>query len=366
MIICSNCGATNNENSGRICRKCGALLPVSSRPPRIRMSSNKSKKEKKKTIDPSKKNIQEIPKKSGKNQSINGVPREAQFFSPKKKQKLDLQEIPKEEIILDEPKIEITDTLNETNVTLEKIDLNNKPSKNSAQIVQSKSKRLQEIPPEPFKGSLISSKEAYGSKKKSKNLPKVKSLTSISNTNISSKADSSNNHFDIKRKKFEDDMYEVLTVLSKKLKVPEREKSKSVKDKEPKPKIHPANMNEILIQLLSVDLHIEASAILKGDKIIASAISSRISETLFATIGQNLAMIGGDIIEGLNAGSLSSISVRGTQGVLDLAPIDITSPSMENMILIIFSHPKIKSGIISFATNIVKKQIKEYLENEKK
>jgi len=31
------------------------------------------------------------------------------------------------------------------------------------------------------------------------------------------------------------------------------------------------------------------------------------------------------------------------------------------MILIIFSHPKIKSGIINFAVNIIKKQIKEYL-----
>ena len=29
MIICSNCGTTNNESAGNVCRKCGALLPRS-------------------------------------------------------------------------------------------------------------------------------------------------------------------------------------------------------------------------------------------------------------------------------------------------------------------------------------------------
>ncbi len=44
MIICSNCGATNNEENGRICRKCGALLPTSRRTPRLKMAPSKKEK----------------------------------------------------------------------------------------------------------------------------------------------------------------------------------------------------------------------------------------------------------------------------------------------------------------------------------
>ena len=78
-------------------------------------------------------------------------------------------------------------------------------------------------------------------------------------------------------------------------------------------------------------------------------------------IGQNLSMIGEDIIEGLSAGKLLNISVRGSKGVVDLAPIDTKTTLGNDMILVIFSSPRIKSGIISFAANIVKKQVKEYL-----
>ncbi len=121
-------------------------------------------------------------------------------------------------------------------------------------------------------------------------------------------------------------------------------------------------MNDILKRLIMLDLNIEASAIIKTDgTILASAISSRISDSLFATIGMNLSMMGSDIIEGLDAGKLRSISVRGTNGILDLAPIDKENPSVKDMILVILSNPKTKSGIISFAVNIVKKQLKEYL-----
>ncbi|MFX1589440.1 MAG: zinc ribbon domain-containing protein, partial [Promethearchaeota archaeon] len=35
MIICSNCGTTNSSEE-RICRTCGALLPVSNKSPRIK------------------------------------------------------------------------------------------------------------------------------------------------------------------------------------------------------------------------------------------------------------------------------------------------------------------------------------------
>ena len=72
-------------------------------------------------------------------------------------------------------------------------------------------------------------------------------------------------------------------------------------------------------------------------------------------------MISQDIIEWLNAGVLKSISLKGTEGILDLAPIDKKSPNVKDMILIIFSTPKVKSGIINIASNLVKKQIKDYL-----
>ena len=126
--------------------------------------------------------------------------------------------------------------------------------------------------------------------------------------------------------------------------------------------IPPSSMSEILKELLKLDLHIEASAIIKKDgTILASAISSRMSDSLFATIGQNLSMIGKDIIEGLSAGKLMNISVRGSKGVVDLAPIDTENSLGNDMLLIIFSSPRIKSGIINFAANIVKKQVKQYL-----
>ena len=132
--------------------------------------------------------------------------------------------------------------------------------------------------------------------------------------------------------------------------------------KEPEKKIPPTSMNEILKELVNLDSNIEASAILKTDgEILASAISTRISESLFTTIAMNLSMIGTDIIEGLSAGTLKSISVQGSNGVLSLAPIDKKNPNLKDMILILFSDPKVKSGIISFAVHIVKKQVKEYL-----
>jgi len=157
----------------------------------------------------------------------------------------------------------------------------------------------------------------------------------------------------------------VLSFLSKKITVKPLEsieKQKQAIQEKPEEKIPPSSMNEILKDLLKLDLHIEASAIIKGDgTILASAISSRISETLFATIGQNLSMIGNDIIKGLSAGTLLNISIRGTDGVLDLAPIGSKKSFGDDMILIILSHPRVKSGIIYFAVSIVKKQVKQYL-----
>jgi predicted regulator of Ras-like GTPase activity (Roadblock/LC7/MglB family) len=230
---------------------------------------------------------------------------------------------------------------------------------------------MQEITPQPYQGTLVSSKITPEK-------PKVNTLKSIPITINTSKtgipnslsAETEEIHATLeKQKRLEEDMVEVLGFLSKKIAVPNKgeKKPKPKAKKEPKEKIPPSNMGDILNRLLSLDLHIEAAAIIKRDgEIIASAISSTMSDSLFATIGQNLSMIGTDIIMGLSAGDLKSISVRGTNGILDLAPIDDQESSLvKDMILIIFSHPKVKSGIIAFAVNIIKKQVIDYLGNAK-
>ncbi|MFX1316081.1 MAG: roadblock/LC7 domain-containing protein [Promethearchaeota archaeon] len=284
-----------------MCRKCGALLPVSSKTQRLRVQlteTKKAKKHKKKDMD-----LQEIPKE---NEPI--------------------EQIIKESEVVDKVKEEIKITQYESNSETK-----------SSLIKEDKEEILKEITPQPYKSSIIGSD--------TKVLPKKEANSSL-----------------IKQKQLEKDMTEVLSFLSKKITVKKLEIPESKVEKEPEKKIPPASMNEILSQLLKLDLHIEASAIIKSDgTILASALSDRISDTLFATIGQTLNQIGTDIINGLSAGSLKSISVKGSKGVLDLAPIDKNSSSIKDMILVIFSHPKVKSGIISFAANIVKEQLIEYL-----
>ena len=238
---------------------------------------------------------------------------------------------------------------------------------------------LEEITPQPFKGSVIKPSRPYEPlTSKSDNtitdaFSELKhsireedqrdSQPKQSTSSVSVKVPDED-IIALKQKRLEKDMSNVLGFLSKKIsfKKLDQPEVKPTITKEPNKVIPPKSMNEILKRLLTLDLHIEASAVIKTDgTILASAISSRISDSLFATIGINLSMIGTDIIEGLNAGNLVSISVKGTEGVLDLAPIDRNNPSVEDMILILFSHPKVKSGIISFAVSIVKKQIKAYL-----
>ncbi len=344
----------------RVCRTCGALLPVSSRSPR----SKTPKKEKKKKTKPVKERVHEYIKAKGE-----------------ESEKLELHEIPKEDEkqeIVEEPSIS-KPPIEYQEIPIPKIE-NSLPNIENTQIPdQSSPEFLKEITPQPFRGSVIKppkllkpvpSKsnnlitDAFSELKQSireedkKEFQPKQTLSSIP-VEIPDE-----NIIALKQKRLEKDMSEVLGFLSKKISVTRlvQPKVKSTVKKEPEKEIPPKSMNEILKRLLTLDLHIEASAIIRTDgTILASAISSRISDSLFATIGMNLSMIGTDIIDGLNGGNLLSISVRGTNGVLDLAPIDRDNPSSKDMILILFSHPKVKSGIISFAVSIIKKQIKTYL-----
>lgn len=317
MIICSNCGTTN-PSSERICRTCGALLPVSSKAPRVKIGV-----EKKTDKSPKSKKIKMIEKPLNK-PSV-----------------LDLQEIPKEYKNTEE----VDYKSKEQNQIFQK-----RIEDYNAEMVEEK-EILKEITPQPFNGSIIASKAVFGTAVERK--PK-KVLIENKNDLQSSL---------IKQKQLEEDMTKVLKFLSKKVTVQELPSGQKKEEKKQKEKvISPSSMNEILKELLRLDLHIEASAIIKRDgTILASAISSRISDSLFATIGQSLSLIGMDIIESLSAGKLLNISIRGTNGVLDLAPIDAKETQFNDMILVILSNPRVKSGIIHFAANIVKKQVKDYL-----
>jgi predicted regulator of Ras-like GTPase activity (Roadblock/LC7/MglB family) len=371
MIICTNCGAINSEENGKFCRKCGALLPVSRKAPRIRITSRK--KEKIQTDDQKvdQLNLQEIPVE------VSRVEERSPISRPKNQETAlkDLQAIPQDSIKDSGPikpphKLEDNQSLPKEQEIFRRPDL--EPIENSKKF-------LQEITPKPFQGSLIANKAVYGalSQKAVEKIAEKQTLHAKSTgieskmeapkamTEVPSKSFQSDSSV-LKRKQLEEDMTDVLSFLSKKLSLPEIEEKKSTLPKKEISKeiekIPPSSMNDILKELLKLDLHIEASAIIKMDgTILASAISNRISDQLFATIGQNLSMIGIDIVEGLSAGTLTSISVRGTKGVLDLAPIDRKSPLVRDMILVIFSHPRVRAGIIAFAVNIVKKQIIEYL-----
>lgn len=352
MIICQNCGTTNNEAITKTCRTCGALLPVDSKSSRSkRIKTEKKKKEKQKTS--------EQPQiESGKLEEIS-------------EDKLELQEIPTEDnLIVEKAELQkIPETLED------EIEIQTPPSKEQ-EPEPPKTEVLQEIPAQPYRSTIMDARksfqpppyspntisDAFSELKSSvlddtKKKPSVSKLPKPIETNDSDAAA-------LKQKALEKDMTKVLSFLSKKISVKKLEipESKSTEETKYKEKIPPSSMNDILKRLIMLDLNIEASAIIKTDgTILASAISSRISDSLFATIGMNLSMMGSDIIEGLDAGKLRSISVRGTNGILDLAPIDKENPSVKDMILVILSHPKTKSGIISFAVNIVKKQLKEYL-----
>jgi predicted regulator of Ras-like GTPase activity (Roadblock/LC7/MglB family) len=353
LIICQNCGTTNNEAITHICRTCGALLPVPSKSTRSkRIKPEKKKKEKEKTSQ----QPQIEPKKLEK---IN-------------EENLELQEIPTEDVLLDEKAV-----LQEIPKSPEdKIEIKTPPS-DDTDLKSLKTEVLQEIPVQPYRSTIMDARKSFHPPSSSTNSISeafTELRSSILDKDQEQKISISplprplettdSTAAALKQKTLEKDMTKVLSFLSKKISVKKLEipESKSTEKTQNKDEIPPSSMNDILKRLIKLDLNIEASAIIKTDgTILASAISSRISDSLFATIGMNLSMMGSDIIEGLDAGKLRSISVRGTEGILDLAPIDKENPSVKDMILVILSHPKTKSGIISFAVNIVKKQLKEYL-----
>jgi len=337
LIICTNCGSVNADDEGRVCRKCGAFLPISSKAPRLKISSNKKKP--KTHIKGKEKKKSEIKIPNNANLEMIG---ETNIFYNKKteksKKQMQLQEIPKQD------EVEIKDKKKDYYIP--------EKTEKSKQI-------LEEIEPIPYDGSILSIKKASSGTlitEQKEDEIKIKKK-------VEKEKKSESKEITVK-KQLEKDMIDVLGFLSEKLDITDNTMEEAVTKKKEKKKeeIKPESMNEILKNLLNIDINVEASAIIKNDgTILASAISDRISDSLFATVGQNLSMIGSDIVNGLSAGELYSIAIRGSEGVLHLAPLEQENSNLKNMILIIFSHPKVKSGIINIAKNLVNKQVKQYL-----
>ncbi|TXT53480.1 MAG: hypothetical protein BAJALOKI2v1_950011 [Promethearchaeota archaeon] len=377
MIICSNCGSINSESEGKFCRKCGALLPVSKSPPKIKVPFGKKDKEKRKEDSKKENNKQAELQKENEQQKV--VSSNSSSKEKRSSSNLNLQEIPTDDDIF---------------FTSHEASVEQKGSEGKTKEVnigtfddmgeEKKEDFLQEITPTPFRGSIIQEKDVFGTqkarqkleekKKQEENLRQVRNVPEAEPPQAKKpKKKNEQKSLYERRHKLEKDMREVLQFISKKFQITEpqekqisQKKNTNKKEGEGESEIAPSSMNEILKQLLRIDLMIEASAIIKEDgTILASALSERISDSLFATIGQNLSMIGRDIIEGLNAGALRSISVRGTTGVIDLAPIDKSEPSIKDMLIVIFSNPKVKNGVINIAVNVVRRQIKKYLGIEK-
>lgn len=120
------------------------------------------------------------------------------------------------------------------------------------------------------------------------------------------------------------------------------------------------NLDEILKNISRLDKNIEASAIINPDGVIlSSALSGRVNNSLFASIGKTLSVLGNDIVNALNTGALKSVTINGTHGKFSLSPI------VSDVLLLILSGPKVKAGIIHLAVSLFKKKFKSYTEKKK-
>ena len=120
----------------RTCRKCGALLPISSKSTRTRTKKKKSEKKAK-----------EKPHSERIEISIESVDKE--------EEKIDLHEIPKEiELNLD-------DIPSEASEILESDSFHEVLDESEQEIGEENSQALQEITPKPFQSSLLSGKKDF-------------------------------------------------------------------------------------------------------------------------------------------------------------------------------------------------------------
>jgi len=335
MIICSNCGAVNTNTDSPYCKKCGAKLPKFSRSNHESHFHVSEQQSYSNNVD-----------KQEQTQLNSRIP----FDS--------LQEIPiSDEILTQIPSTDDSPFYEVKEFEMLQDDLENE-NDDEAEI-------LKEIPPQPFRGSIIASKEIFTPKVKSKPLKNKETASQPDSASAQKpKSNAKSNNLYQKQFQLENDIKKELKFLSRKITVKELPKqnvnevpikSKIVKSKEKSRA--PESLSEILKNVIRLDPNIEASAIIKSDgTILESILSENISDSLASTIVQHLSIMGNDIIKALNAGQLYSISIKGSNGILDIAPII----DLKNIYLLIYSNPKVKSGIIQIALNLIKKQVKEY------
>ncbi|NMC07853.1 MAG: hypothetical protein GYA24_21765 [Candidatus Lokiarchaeota archaeon] len=118
----------------------------------------------------------------------------------------------------------------------------------------------------------------------------------------------------------------------------------------------PENLGDVLRELIKVDPAIKASALVKRDgTILASAISSSLSDSLIAIIATTVTTVGNDIMFATEAGALKYITLAGTAGIVHIVP------TVGDIFLIILTGPNSKHGIISVVAKQVEKGVKTYL-----
>ncbi len=145
-----------------------------------------------------------------------------------------------------------------------------------------------------------------------------------------------------------------MDLLPKAPAVKKKEEPAAVKDELPFKE--PENLGDVLRELIKVDPSIKASALVKRDgTILASAISSTLSDSLIAIIATTVTTVGSDIMFATEAGDLKYITFGGTNGIVHIVP------TIGDIFLIILTGPNSKQGIISVVAKQVEKGVKTYL-----
>lgn len=118
----------------------------------------------------------------------------------------------------------------------------------------------------------------------------------------------------------------------------------------------PENLGDVLRDLIKIDPVVKASALVKRDgTILASAISSALSDSLVAIIATTVTTVGSDIMFATESGELKYITFGGTAGIIHIVP------TLSDIFLIILTGPNSKQGIISVVAKQVEKGVKTYL-----
>ncbi|MEX2680220.1 MAG: hypothetical protein Q6373_001350 [Candidatus Sigynarchaeota archaeon] len=145
-----------------------------------------------------------------------------------------------------------------------------------------------------------------------------------------------------------------MELLPKTPTIPKKEEPAAAKSELPFKE--PENLGDVLRDLIKIDPVIKASALVKRDgTILASAISSALSDSLVAIIATTVTTVGSDIMFATESGELKYITFGGTNGIIHIVP------TLGDIFLIILTGPNSKQGIISVVAKQVEKGVKTYL-----